>query len=425
MYIIKTVKGDITKITDVQAIVNAANNSLLGGGGVDGAIHRAAGPELLAECRTLHGCETGEAKITKAYNLPCDYVIHTVGPIWNGGRNKEEEFLANCYFNSMKLAMENGIRTIAFPSISTGVYSFPVELAANVAVHTVNRFLQDNPDSFDLVEWVLFDAHTEAVYEAEVDKIYSSIHTIRGVLRPAFQMAEEDDLIRKNPFGFELVNVIVNDSVRREAVTRKQEREFLRFIKEDAHFCKYYDAIFILFNTGLRISEFCGLTKSDLDFKNKRIRVNHQLQRTSQMQYIIEKPKTESGERYVPMSDEVMACFKRILKDRVNPKVEPMVDGMTGFLFLDKNDMPMVALHWEKYFQHIREKYNSIYKVQMPPITPHVCRHTFCSNMAKSGMNPKMLQYIMGHSDISVTMNTYTHVKFQDAQEDFQKAINS
>lgn len=223
----------------------------------------------------------------------------------------------------------------------------------------------------------------------------------------------------------ELVNVIVNDSVRREAVTRKQEREFLRFIKEDAHFCKYYDAIFVLFNTGLRISEFCGLTKSDLDFKNKRIRVNHQLQRTSQMQYIIEKPKTESGERYVPMSDEVVACFKRILKDRVNPKVEPMVDGMTGFLFLDKNDMPMVALHWEKYFQHIREKYNSIYKVQMPPITPHVCRHTFCSNMAKSGMNPKMLQYIMGHSDISVTMNTYTHVKFQDAQEDFQKAINS
>ena len=172
-YLIKTIKGDITKITDVQAIVNAANNSLLGGGGVDGAIHRAAGPELLVECRTLHGCDTGEAKITKAYNLPCDDVIHTVGPIWNGGRNREEELLANCYFNSMKLAMDNGIRSIAFPSISTGAYGFPVELAAKIAVHTVNRFLQDNPDSFDLVEWVLFDTQTESVYEAEVTLYYN------------------------------------------------------------------------------------------------------------------------------------------------------------------------------------------------------------------------------------------------------------
>ena len=172
MYIIKTVKGDITKITDVQAIVNAANSSLLGGGGVDGAIHRAAGPELLFECRLLGGCKTGQAKLTKAYNLPCEYVIHTVGPVWNGGKHKEEELLANCYYNSMQLAMDKGIRNIAFPSISTGIYHFPVELAAKIAVRTVVRFLQENEDSFDLVEWVLFDSVTESVYEAEVDKLY-------------------------------------------------------------------------------------------------------------------------------------------------------------------------------------------------------------------------------------------------------------
>ena len=253
---------------------------------------------------------------------------------------------------------------------------------------------------------------------------YSSIHTVRGVVRPAFQMAVDDDLIRKNPFNFELASVIVNDSVTREAINRKQEREFLRFIQEDKHFCKYYDGIYILFNTGLRISEFCGLTVKDIDFKEMRINVDHQLQRKRNMEYVVEDTKTSSGNRFVPMTQEVAECFRRILANRRKPKVEPMVDGYTGFLFLDKNEMPMVALHWEKYFQHILEKYNSIYKVQMPKITPHVCRHTFCSKMAKSGMNPKTLQYIMGHADISVTLNTYSHVGFEDAREELKRVAD-
>ena len=218
----------------------------------------------------------------------------------------------------------------------------------------------------------LSDAKAWLIKLQQVDgRGYSSIHSIRGVLRPAFQLAVDDDLIRKNPFGFELASVIVNDSVTREAITRKQERDLLKFIKEDKHFCRYYDAIYILLNTGLRISEFCGLTISDLEFDQKRIKVDHQLQRTSQMQYVIQAPKTESGIRYVPMSEEVVACFRRILANRVAPKIEPMVDGYAGFLFLDKNDKPMVALHWEKYLEHIIEKYNKIYRIQMPKVTPH------------------------------------------------------
>lgn len=167
---IKTILGDITKITTVDAIVNAANSSLLGGGGVDGAIHRAAGPELLAECRELHGCKTGQAKITKAYKLPCKYVIHTVGPVWNNGIYQEEEKLADCYRNSMEIALQHQIRRIAFPSISTGIYRFPVEKAAEIAVTTVKQFLIEHPGMFDEVVWVLFDEHTKCAYDKWVEK---------------------------------------------------------------------------------------------------------------------------------------------------------------------------------------------------------------------------------------------------------------
>lgn len=169
---IQTVLGDITRINTVEAIVNAATKTLLGGGGVDGAIHRAAGPELLEECRSLHGCETGQAKITRAYKLPCKYVIHTVGPIWNSGRDNEEEMLARCYYNSLQLAKEHGIRSVVFPSISTGAYGFSVQKAARIAVNTVAKFIEENPKSMDLVLFVLFDERTERVYDGEVDRVY-------------------------------------------------------------------------------------------------------------------------------------------------------------------------------------------------------------------------------------------------------------
>lgn len=250
---------------------------------------------------------------------------------------------------------------------------------------------------------------------------YSTIHAIRGVVRPAFQMAVDDDLIRKNPFSFQLATIVVNDSVKREAITCKQEQAFLEFVRTDKHFSQYYDGIFLLFKTGLRISELCGLTLHNVNMEERRFTVDHQLQRSHKMSYYIEEPKSDSGKRTIPMTDEVYTCFKRILKNRKAPRIEPMIDGYTGFLFLDLNSKPTVSLHWQHYFKRIVEKYNSIYNTHLPKITPHICRHTYCSNMAKSGMNPKTLQYLMGHADISVTLNTYTHVFFDDIQEEVLK----
>ena len=166
---ISIIQGDIT-LMECDAIVNAANTSLLGGGGVDGAIHRAAGPELLAECRQLNGCPTGKAKITKGYHLPAKYVIHTVGPVWRGGQHHEDELLASCYAESLKLAQENDIRSIAFPAISTGIYGFPKERAANIAVNTVLDYLE-NYSTIDKVIFVCFSHQDREIYEETIRRM--------------------------------------------------------------------------------------------------------------------------------------------------------------------------------------------------------------------------------------------------------------
>ena len=255
----------------------------------------------------------------------------------------------------------------------------------------------------------------------EQGKGYSTIHSIRSVLKPAFQLAVDDGYIIRNPFAFNLSSVIENDSVARESLSNQNEKRFLEFLKTDPHFCRYYDAIFILFNTGLRISEFCGLTISDVDFKRHRLIIDHQLNKHWKDGYSIEKPKTEKGARIIPMSPDVEDCFRKILAQRTHPHKEPVVDGKTHFIFLDKNGNITYSLHWEHYFANATRKYNSTHRKKLPKITPHTCRHTFCSNMAKRGMNPKTLQYIMGHSDISVTLNTYTHVKYEDAVSEFKR----
>ena len=252
---------------------------------------------------------------------------------------------------------------------------------------------------------------------------YSTITSVRGVIKPAFQMACDEDIIRKNPFAFPLNGVVVNDSQKRIALSPEEQEIFMTFIKEDSHYSCYYDEFVVLLGTGMRVSEFCGLTKDDLDFVNRKIRVERQLMKEKGGVYHAEKTKTESGIRFIPMSDEVCQSLKNILANRRKPKKEMLIDGYTGFILLDKNCNPKVGLHIDHHMQWAMKKYRRTREEPLPTITPHVLRHTFCTNMALAGMDIKSLQYLMGHSDAGVTMNVYTHANFAHAEKSMQQIL--
>lgn len=254
---------------------------------------------------------------------------------------------------------------------------------------------------------------------------YSTLTSVRGVIKPAFQMAYNEDAIRKNPFDFKLVDVVPNDSQKRIALTDEQQEIWMNFIREDKTYSKYYDEFVVLLGTGMRVSEFCGLTKDDLQFSERRIRVDHQLVRERGGKYYVEKTKTECGCRFMPMTDEVYRSLLNILERRKKVAKEFIVDGYSGFLLLDKNDHPKVALHIENEMRWAMKKYSKLHPDKpLPHITPHVFRHTFCTNMANKGMDVKHLQYIMGHSDVSVTLNVYTHANYDLAAEQMLEIID-
>lgn len=245
---------------------------------------------------------------------------------------------------------------------------------------------------------------------------YHTAARVRGVLKPAFQMAYQEDVIRKNPFDFKLAEVIPNDSKPRVALAEEQQRIWMGFIREDKTYSKYYDEFLLLLGTGMRVSELCGLTLNDLDFKNRRIRVERQLLIKNNGQYFVEKTKTEHGCRFIPMTEAVCHSLRNILRNRKKVDSEMTVDGISGFLLLNNHARPKVAANIERIMRAANEKYLKLHPEQpLPHITPHVLRHTFCTNMANAGMDIKALQYVMGHANVSITLNVYAHTNYDRA----------
>ena len=251
----------------------------------------------------------------------------------------------------------------------------------------------------------------------------NTIGILQSVVRPAFEMAVDDDIIRKNPFKFKLSDVVPKDAYVRDALTKEQQEKYLQFVQDCGG--NYYDDIVILLGTGLRVSELYGLTRADIDFDRRCIHVRRQLCRTAEKPYFVTPPKTKSGIRNVPMTDAVYMALMRVVKARTAPKVELLVDGYSGFLFLDKSGMPKVAMHLENYMRGLQARFEKAYGKSVPRITPHVLRHTFCTNVQQAGLDVKSLQYLMGHSNASVTLDVYTHSDFESAERAFRQIVEA
>lgn len=215
--------------------------------------------------------------------------------------------------------------------------------------------------------------------------------------------------------------MIEDDSKPKIALNEEQEKELLHFIEHDNVYQKYYDDVLILLKTGLRISEFCGLTKKDIDFEHHTISISHQLLKDKDG-YYIDEPKTKSGIRKVPMSDETEQAIKRVLKRKQKPKIKE-IDGYRDFLFLSVNSYPMQESNYRYTLKGIVKKFNKNHEEQLPNITPHILRHTFCTKLAQMNMNPKNLQYIMGHSSITITLDLYAHASEVGANKEMRRLI--
>ena len=250
---------------------------------------------------------------------------------------------------------------------------------------------------------------------------YGTVQNAKTLLKPAFQMAVEDDYIVKNPFLFTLSNIIENDSKQRFSMSEEEEHHYIEFISNHGWFRHIYDDVVILLNTGMRVSELYGLTFKDVDIKNRRINVNKQLHRI-EGEYVVLPPKSKAGNRILAMNDATRKAFMN-KRTEVRPKVEYVVDGHTGFVFINHLGFPKTRRNLEGSMREVRKKHIELGLGELSQITPHVLRHTFCSRMVEKGMNVKTLQLVMGHSDISTTLDVYTHKKPDDVAKEMEQYI--
>lgn len=250
---------------------------------------------------------------------------------------------------------------------------------------------------------------------------YGTVQNAKTLLKPAFQMAVEDDYIVKNPFLFTLSNIIENDSKKRFSMSEEEENHYIEFISNHGWFRHIYDDVVILLNTGMRVSELYGLTFNDVDLKKRRINVNKQLHRI-EGKYVVLPPKSKAGNRILAMNDATRKAFMN-KRTEVRPKVEYVIDGYTGFVFINHLGFPKTRRNLEGSMREVRKKHIELGLGELPQITPHVLRHTFCSRMVEKGMNVKTLQLVMGHSDISTTLDVYTHKKPDDVAKEMEQYI--
>lgn len=331
--------------------------------------------------------------------------------------------------------LDDGIDTTGKKMSVCELYAMQIRHNGNVKPNTVTgrsylmKIISDDKIGNASIENVkMADAKEWVLRMKENGYAFKTIKNYKRSLSAAFHTAVQNDYIRKNPFEFDIKDVIEDDSSIKEALSPEQEKAFVGFIKNDSNYQCYYDDIIILLGTGLRISELCGLTLADVDMKNKIINVDHQVLHKSDIGYYVADTKTKNGNRQIPMSEIVYAAFKNKLNTCKISKYKLASDGKvyTDFIFCKADGKPHISGCYGSVFKGARDKYKKFNNVELPKnLSPHTMRHTFCTRMANAGMNPKSLQYLMGHANITMTLNYYAHATYKSAKDEFDRIMGA